>query len=96
MTVQEAIAEIENMLIVVKHDCDSLNQEYENKTLEALTLAYEALKKQVPMKPKHYGSVPHARCGNCGNAVKIFNDGHECHHCLYCGQRLDWSEENGN
>lgn len=59
----------------------------------ALDLAIEALQKQVPMKPKHYDSVPHARCGNCGNAVKIFNDGHEYHHCLYCGQRLDWRYE---
>lgn len=52
MTYEEAIAEIENMLIVAEHDCDGLNQEHENRTLEALTLAYEALKKQVPKKQK--------------------------------------------
>ena len=49
MTYEEAIKEIENMLIVAEHDCDGTNQEYEERTLEALTMAYKALQKQVPM-----------------------------------------------
>lgn len=60
----------------------------------ALDLAIEALQKTVPMKPKKFESVPHARCPKCNNAIKIFFDAHEYHYCLYCGQRIDWSDEN--
>ena len=53
----------------------------------------EALEKQIPKKPINYDSVPHSRCPVCNNSVKIFEDAHEYHYCLYCGQLLDWSEE---
>lgn len=52
----------------------------------------EALEKQIPKKPVNYDSVPHSRCPACHNAVKVFEDAHEYHHCLYCGQKLDWSD----
>lgn len=52
----------------------------------------EAVEKQIPKKPIHYDSVPHDRCPNCRNAVKVFRDAHEYHYCLYCGQRLKWGE----
>lgn len=52
----------------------------------------EAVEKQIPKKPIHYDSVPHDRCPNCRNAVKVFRDAHEYHYCLYCGQRLKWGD----
>ena len=62
-------------------------------TITALTMAVEALEKQIPKKPVNYDSVPHSRCPVCNNAVKVFEDAHKHHYCLYCGQRLDWEEE---
>ena len=55
--------------------------------------AINALEKQVPKKPVNYDSVPHSRCPVCNNSVKVFEDAHEYHYCLYCGQAIDWSEE---
>lgn len=52
----------------------------------------EAVERQIPKKPIHYDSVPHDRCPNCRNAVKVFRDAHEYHYCLYCGQRLKWGD----
>lgn len=60
---------------------------------EAIDMAIEALEKQMPKKPVNYDSVPHSRCPVCNNAVKVFEDAHEYHYCLYCGQCLDWSDE---
>ena len=53
--------------------------------------AIEVLGKQIPKKPVNYDSVPHSRCPACNNAVKVFEDAHEYHYCLYCGQRINWS-----
>lgn len=56
----------------------------------AFEKAIEALEKQIPKKPVNYDSVPHSRCPVCNNSVKVFEDAHEHHYCLYCGQALDW------
>lgn len=49
-----------------------------------------ALERQIPKKPLSFDSVPHARCPVCNCSVKLFDDAHEYHFCLYCGQKLDW------
>ena len=61
--------------------------------LTAMGMVTEALEKQIPKKPINYDSVPHSRCPVCNNSIKVFEDAHEYHYCLYCGQALDWSEE---
>ena len=61
--------------------------------LTAMGMVTEALEKQIPKKPINYDSVPHSRCPVCNNSVKVFEDAHEYHYCLYCGQAIDWSEE---
>ena len=65
----------------------------ENYLLMPLTDLVELLEKQIPKKPVNYDSVPHSRCPVCNNAVKVFEDAHEHHYCLYCGQALDWRDE---
>lgn len=72
------------------------NEERKSTTnyLRCKHTAIEALEKQIPKKPKgDYHSVPHYRCPSCNSAVKVFEDAHEYHWCLYCGQALDWSDE---
>ena len=64
---------------------------------EALTIAFEAMEKQIPMKPRVKRmpmsmclSIEEARfykvCGNCRELVTDEN------HCPECGQKIDWTE----
>ena len=61
---------------------------------EALELAVKALEKQIPKKPIIYPGTNRADCPICMKTVrgigKPFGK-----HCAGCGQKLDWSEENG-
>lgn len=53
----------------------------------------DALKKQVPMKPKgDYHSVPHYRCPNCNRAVKVYDDDRVFDYCTWCGQKILWED----
>ena len=84
MTPQEAIKTIKVAISEVEWDYP---MDYTIAFEEAIT----ALKKQIPKKSVNYDSVPHNRCPVCNNAVKVFEDAHEHHYCLYCGQRINWS-----
>ena len=83
MTPQEAIGTIKVAIAEVEWD-------YPMDYTIAFEKAIEALEKQIPKKPVNYDSVPHSRCPVCNNSVKVFEDAHEHHYCLYCGQALDW------
>jgi hypothetical protein len=54
---------------------------------EALEMAKEALKKQIPEKPKGNGLKA---CPNCNTILLhgIFETVGNC--CKHCGQKLDW------
>lgn len=85
MNIQEIIESI--------NYCLKCNNDSIPTTQEDLKAIKEALEKQIPKKPIHYNdSVPHDRCPNCHNAVKVFCDAHNYHYCLYCGQAIDWSD----
>ena len=84
MTPQEAIETIKVAISEVEWD-------YPMDYTVAFEEAIEALEKQIPKKPVNYDSVPHSRCPACNNAVKVFEDAHEYHYCLYCGQRINWT-----
>lgn len=100
MTYEEAIKEAEiqfdvyeNMILYNKDfEPKNDNSNYERK-IEFLKMAIKALEKQIPKKPVNYDSVPHSRCPVCNNSVKVFEDAHEYHYCLYCGQALDWDNK---
>lgn len=81
-----------NIEVTVKMPKEDLDKAVESGVEQAmkeceLTIGMtlkEAVEKQIPKKPIHYDSVPHDRCPNCRNAVKVFRDAHEYHYCLYC------------
>lgn len=82
MTEKQAIKQIEKNIALIR-DCDCT--EYE--------MAIEALEKQIPMKPQAVLSSSGKKvyeCMNCGNELSVnsFN-GEYCH---WCGQKLDWEE----
>ena len=97
MTPEEAIE-----ILQEEHDYAQLVT-YVNK---ALNLGIEALKKQITKKPifvdtrfRHHGkSISQGsslskcyKCPNCNSHIFHTFDSEKC--CVYCGQALDWSDE---
>ena len=62
---------------------------------EALDMAIDALKKQIPMKPIGEHNA-HMRCPSCNHRIPS-GQGSSNHRrdnwCNYCGQKIDWSNE---
>ena len=58
-----------------------------SKDVEALEAAIEAVEKQIPKKPvvRNYASWSGCECG-----LKIYE---HMAYCPYCGQAIDWSDE---
>ena len=62
---------------------------------KAISMAIEALKKQIPKKPiirkaeDYFGNVKHTLCPNCRETEFVFTQPCFCHHC---GQAIDWEE----
>ena len=81
MTESEAIKEL--------HEIRPRGGIIPKKRAEAIDVAIKALEKQIAKKPI-YDNYHRAgyRCPNCNNTNPW---GYE--HCRYCGQKLDWSEE---
>lgn len=61
---------------------------------ETIDAAIEALEKQIPKKPVgDLHSVPHHRCPNCKKAIRIYVDAPYNPFCCFCGQALNWSDD---
>ena len=60
------------------------------ETIESFEIAVEAMKKQMPMKPKRYiGEYEHENypiCPACGACIRDDN------FCFNCGQKIDWED----
>ena len=55
----------------------------------------KALDKQDAKVPEgDFDCVPHYRCPTCFEAVVTYREDPRLPHCQWCGQALDWSEEN--
>ena len=70
---------------------------------KAFDIAIEALEKQVPKKPTYDGDgyAPDGTfvfdewlCPNCNSRYEVDYDNYD--YCPNCGQKIDWSEENGD
>lgn len=64
---------------------------------EACRMGMNALEKEVPKKPIHSEEqdiryITKYECPNCGKCFTGFRIA-EC--CYHCGQKLDWSEDDG-
>lgn len=68
---------------------------FDCKCLKKVDKKYkELVEKATPKKPiGDFNSVPHYRCPNCMCTVKLYEDSHKYKYCLYCGQAIDWSDE---
>ena len=88
MTAQEAISRIQDHNEVHSR----AEKHFAIRITEALNMAVEALKKQIPKKtirrqPVGNGTVVYGYCPICGDATSNFRA-----FCSECGQALDWSD----
>ena len=68
---------------------------------EALTMAINALEKQIPKKPEYEADgyadgelvYDYAKCPICGHDFEYGINDWGCEYCSDCGQKLDWSDE---
>ena len=59
---------------------------------KAISMAIEALEKQIPKKPIR-GKYGHTECACCGWIVESFcGDLEQYPFCQNCGQAIDWEE----
>ena len=90
MTYEEAIEYITERYVTMSM-CLSLDEC--RKHNKAISMAIEALEKQIPKKPlirkaeDYFGNVKHTLCPNCQETEFVFTQPCFCHHC---GQALNW------
>lgn len=86
MTESEAIKEVRFNMSTI-----GLNNEAAKRVVEARGMAINALEKQIPKKPISYDDceqfVIRCTCGKCTD-TRVFHG-----YCTWCGQKLDWSDE---
>lgn len=59
---------------------------------EMKKIAVAAMKKQIPKRPVTYTPTNRADCPVCGETVRGIDKPYG-KYCGWCGQRLDWSDE---
>lgn len=64
-------------------------------SVEEMKIAIEALGKQIPCKlaPKSSNKAELPVCGKCNSIMDLAQG--ELNYCPNCGQKIDWSENNG-
>lgn len=74
------------------YPCVPNDDEFAELVNQAKTMAIEALEKQIPKKPIKSETENKCWCPSCDDEDEMDIYGTE--YCPYCGQALDWSEEN--
>ena len=73
------------------------NEAYTDNFQDACKMAIEALKKQIPKKPKEIVTDDNeyicTLCPVCNEIVDDDGRGYKQPYCMECGQAIDWSEE---
>ena len=96
MTESEAIKEVRFNMSTI-----GLNNEAAKRVVEARDIAIKALEKQIPKKPIKKQNFEDLKdeylcCPTCGEILtdRIPADNKTFYfHCMNCGQKLDWSDE---
>ena len=93
MTTDEAIEIIESLYVTMSMWLGSSEEARQRN--EAIKMAVDALKKQIPMKPtgEHYA---HMRCPSCNHRIPSgqgSSSRRRDNWCNYCGQAINWSKE---
>lgn len=88
MTPEEAIKTIELAKAEVEW-------EYPMDYAIAFEMAIKALEKQIPLIPEEIRQSDLLSCPSCFRAIKkrIENSPHDINFCPFCGQALDWGDD---
>ena len=103
MTIQKAIANIDEVLNSTLNYDDTLDYQLTTDDCDWLIIAKSALEKQIPEKPIvnsdicHYVDYQEFSCPYCGKRIisRLGGDfiaGRKQQHCDKCGKAIDWSE----
>ena len=65
----------------------------QQKRAEALDVAIKALEKQIPNKLINTRQYVSGCCPNCKKYISDWLEYNKFMCCPYCGQRIDWSDE---
>ncbi len=105
MTESDAIERIEKCVCASKQNQNLCNDDCKYSADKCVfSLAIQALEKQMPKKPRKTDSyrgilkrVYAYACPACGNVCleKYMNERQNTVFCWNCGQKLDWSDEDG-
>ena len=101
MTASEAIEKMKNMRLFVQIEDKNNGCKFTEDDYKANEMAIQALEKQIPKKPimKQYFEDledEYLCCPTCGEILtdRIPADNKTFYfHCMNCGQKLDWSDE---
>lgn len=90
MTAEEAIEIIKSLYVTMSMWLGSFEDARQHN--EAIKMAVDALKKQIPMKPtgEHYA---HMRCPSCNHRIPSgqgSSSRRRDNWCNYCGQKILW------
>ncbi len=99
MTIQEAIERLKRWSIVQRRMVKMTERAEMDRlrNVDTYDMACEALEKQIPKKtlPTSDDIFEFGNCPNCGAEFNSELIGeYEIQYCPYCGQALDWSQEN--
>ena len=99
MTTEKAIYQLTDLIRDRESFChrDDFDEVFE-QDIEALKVGIAALEKQVPKKYELF--LGQDLCPTCNNtfgsdAIRKTLSSWKMDYCQYCGQALDWSDENG-
>ena len=101
MTSSEAIEKLKNMRLYMQIEDKNNDCKFTEDDYKANEMAIQALEKQIPKKPimKQYFEDledEYLCCPTCGEILtdRIPADNKTFYfHCMNCGQKLDWSDE---
>lgn len=96
MTNEKIVEVINNLYYLISEDCTDTQMDYS----EDIEIAISALEKDVPLKTitsLDARNDEYEACPVCGKPLtEIWKfDEYKPKYCHNCGQRIDWSDENG-
>ena len=101
MTESEAIEKLKNMRLFMQIEDKNNDCKFTEDDYKANEMAIQALEKQIPKKPimKQYFEDLEDECLCCPTCGEILTDRIPADnktfyfHCMNCGQKFDWSDE---
>ena len=101
MTESEAVEKLKNMRLFMQIEDENNDCKFTEDDYKANEMAIQALEKQIPKKPimKQYFEDledEYLCCPTCGEILtdRIPDDNKTFYfHCMNCGQKFDWSDE---